>query len=425
VTPLGYDEHMFDVGMVEFEALDSALDSLVEVDPVTMSDGELHRALMELMRQQSRLAAVTLKLASSWDTRGTWAENGSKSAAARLAREAKVRRATAAQMLKRAKALASMPHTAAALADGAITVDHVDLLILANAHDRWRSVRFVIDEEELVGYCKRMSLYDADREIRYWINRVDAELGDDGREPAYLDRELSTGRGIGNEVHVRAILDPVGGGEFLEALDRIEQDLYLDDKRTGNVRTDSQRRADALIEMARRAMAAPADAKQPRPLISVVCGDWSFRRLCELSDGTIVGPNDLVPHISVADVEAVLFDGPLHGIGVSHKRTFTGALRRLIEIRDRHCQHPSGCDVPMSKCDVDHIEPYRRCQLTTQEGGRLECRAHNRDSSLHDRGPGNLTIFDDDPIVLLARRRLDDLTRRTQASPAASAAHRN
>jgi Domain of unknown function (DUF222) len=404
---------MFDLDLAEFEALDAALDALVDVDPVALSDGQVHRTLMELIRQQSRLAAVTLGFASSWDTRRTWAQNGSKSAEARLVREAKVRRATANQALKRATALASMPHTAAALREGSITVDHVDLLMIANAKGRWRSVRFVIDEETLVGYCKRMSMYDADREIRYWCNRVDAELGDDGPEPTYRDREATTGRGIDNEVHLRAILDPVGGGEFLEALDRIENELYLADKRTGNVRTDKQRRADALVEMARRAMAAPPDAKQPRPLISVVMGDWSFRRLCELSDGAIITPNALVPYVTTADVEAVLFDGPLHGVGVSCKRSFTGAVRRIIELRDRHCQHPSGCDVPMSKCDVDHVTPYRVCGITRQQDGRLECPCHNRDSALHDLGPDNDTINDDDPLVLLARRRLDDLIRRT------------
>jgi Domain of unknown function (DUF222) len=226
-------------------------------------------------------------------------------------------------------------------------------------------------------------------------------------------------------VHVRGILDAVGGGEFLEALDRIEHEMYLDDQRTGNIRSDKQRRADALVEMARRAMAAPADAKQPRPLITVVLGDWSLRQLCELSDGTIIKPTALLPYLSDADLETILFDGAQRGIAVSRKRTFTGAVRRIIEVRDRHCQHPSGCDVPMSKCDVDHIVPYRHIGITRQEDGRLECCSHNRHSDLHDRGPHTDTINDDDPIVLLARRRLDDLIRRTQASPAASAAHAN
>jgi hypothetical protein len=415
-------KRMFDLGMVEFEALESAIDDVVEVDPVTMSDGQVHRTLKELMRQQSRLEAATLRLASTWDARRTWAYDGSKSAQARLAREAKVRRATASQTLRRAKALASMPHTAAALREGSITVDHVDLLIAANAQRRWRAVQFVIDEELLVGYCRQLSMFEAERTIRYWMNRVDAELGDDGPEPTWRDRELSTGRGIDNEVHVRAILDAVGGGEFLEALDRLERELYLDEQRTGNVRTDKQRRADALVEMARRAMAASADARQPRPLITVVLGDWSLRRLCELSDGSIIKPKALLPYLSDADLEAILFDGAQRGIAVSRKRTFTGAVRRIIEVRDRHCQHSSGCDVSMSKCDIDHVVPYHDGGVTRQEEGKLECCSHNRHSDLHDRGPHTDTINDDDPLVLLAHRRLADLIRRTQASPAASAA---
>jgi hypothetical protein len=120
----------------------------------------------------------------------------------------------------------------------------------------------------------------------------------------------------------------------------------------------------------------------------------------------------MVPYTTTADVEAVLFDGPLQGVGVSRKRNFTGALRRIIEVRDRHCQHPSGCDVPMSRCDVDHITPYRECGITRQEDGQLECAGHNRDSTLHDLGPHSDTINDDDPLVVLARRRLDDMVRR-------------
>jgi hypothetical protein len=407
---------MFDMGLEEFEALDTAVDGLADVDPVTMTDGQVHRTLVELHRQQARLEAVKLSLAASWQARRTWAADGSKSAKARLARETKSCRATAKRTLQRSTALASMPHTAAALRAGEITVDHVDLLIAAAAKGRWRAVRFAIDEERLVRHCRELPMYEAQRLVRYWINRVDAELGDDGPEPAWRDRELSTGRGIGNEVHVRAILDPIGGGELLAALDRIEHELYVEDQRTGNERTESQRRADALVEMARLAMAAPADARRPRPLISVVLGEWTLRQLCELSDGTIIQPRALLPYLSAADLEAILFDGAGRGIAVSRQRSFTGALRRIIEVRDLHCQHPSGCDEPISRCDVNHIVPYCEGGLTSQDDGDLQCAAHNRDSELHDRGPHTDTINDDDPLVVRARQRLAEEVRRGQAS---------
>ena len=54
------------------------------------------------------------------------------------------------------------------------------------------------------------------------------------------------------------------------------------------------------------------------------------------------------------------------------------ALRRAIEVRDRTCQEPLGCDVPAEECDVDHIVPYTEGGETTQENGRCTCKSFNR-----------------------------------------------
>jgi hypothetical protein len=113
-------------------------------------------------------------------------------------------------------------------------------------------------------------------------------------------------------------------------------------------------------------------------------GDDSFTQLCELATGTVIIPDMLVPHLGMAELETILFDGPFTVIAVSPQRTFTGRLRRAIEVRDRHCQHPSGCDVPAPDCDVDHTVPVSKGGVTDQFGGKLECRPHNRDATLHD-----------------------------------------
>ena len=60
---------------------------------------------------------------------------------------------------------------------------------------------------------------------------------------------------------------------------------------------------------------------RPRPLVTVAVGDHSFRRLCELSDGTVISPGELVPYVGDLDVNAILFNGPLHAIGGSPTRT--------------------------------------------------------------------------------------------------------
>ena len=119
-------------------------------------------------------------------------------------------------------------------------------------------------------------------------------------------------------------------------------------------------------------------------MFTVLLGDESFIRLCELADGTVITPGQLVPHLGTAELETILFDGPTTVISVSRRRTFTGALRRAIEVRDRHCQHPSGCDVPADRCDVDHIVPWTDTADTSQFNGRLECPTHNRHADRHD-----------------------------------------
>ena len=74
-----------------------------------------------------------------------------------------------------------------------------------------------------------------------------------------------------------------------------------------------------------------------------------------------------------------MFDGPSRVIDVGvRERFFTGALRRAIEVRDRHCQHRSGCDVPPDRCHIDHIVPYAESGLTVRCNGRCYCPVHNR-----------------------------------------------
>ena len=125
--------------------------------------------------------------------------------------------------------------------------------------------------------------------------------------------------------------------------------------------------------MATRSAATPADAQRPKPLFTVLVGDDTFARLCELANGAVIAPDILVPHLGVADIETILFDGPFTVIAASSARTFTGRLRRAIEVRDRHCQHPSGCDVPATGCDVDHIVPVteRRPHQPVQRTPRM------------------------------------------------------
>ena len=74
------------------ETLTAAIDELAGLDLDTVGDAELHDAVVGLGVLSTRLEAQWCRLIRSWDNRQIWADNGSKAAAARLARETHRRR---------------------------------------------------------------------------------------------------------------------------------------------------------------------------------------------------------------------------------------------------------------------------------------------------------------------------------------------
>ena len=92
-------------------------------------------------------------------------------------------------------------------------------------------------------------------------------------------------------------LDPIAGATVGEALRRIERDLYRADQRDGVTRTMSERLAAALVEMAVRSQTVPGKGRRPEPLVCILAGEATVEHLCELSTGTVIAPEVVVPHL--------------------------------------------------------------------------------------------------------------------------------
>jgi hypothetical protein len=194
---------------------------------------------------------------------------------------------------------------------------------------------------------------------------------------------------LGGCVAADAWLDPVNGEIFYSAFYRIERELFEADwaaakERLGRDpkpheldRTPAQRRADVLVEMAERAVATPAGARRPAPLVTILVGTERFARMCELLDGTVLSDEEAAALLDRAVVERITFDGDDQPITASVQRTFRGKLRRAIIARDRECTHPY-CDAPAWRCDIDHIEPAAADGPTSTDNGRARCPFHNR-----------------------------------------------
>ena len=298
------------------DQLHEAIDALAGVDVDTLPDAALDELAIQVQRERHRLEAVVATLQARWDQRGVWRSDGSRSAAARLARDAAISLPRARRELRRAHRLASMPVLAEAVADGRLSMDHVDLL--ADADIATRHEAFVRDEAMLVDHCQELRFAQAVHALGYWKLRVDATGdGDDDGQPPVDTAAVHASTMLDGVIRLDGHLDPLGGATFLTELERLTRQQYLADEAAGITRTAAQRRAAALVEMATRSASTPPGSRRPAPLFTVVLGDDSFARLCELATGTIIAPRQLVPYLDTALLETILFADPLTAVGIS------------------------------------------------------------------------------------------------------------
>jgi hypothetical protein len=363
------------------DVLRAAVDLLAALDPSELATAEIGELCLDLQRQRHRLDAVAARLLQRWHDSGVWALDGSRSAATHLARETRSRVASCRGELRQARATTGLPAVTEAIVDGHLSIDHLDLFAAfrtparAEAMDR--------DQQQLVERCRQLNFAQARTLLAYWASaHDDAQALPDDAEPDD-ESKVFLSETFGGSWVLDGTLDPIPGRVVHDELARLERSIADSDAAAGRKRTPAQRRAAALVEMARRSAQDPHSSRSARPLFTVLVGEQSFKHLCELAEGTVLAPQQLLPWLSTAELETILFDGPHTVVSVSHKRRFTGAVRRAIEVRDRRCTHPSDCDVPASRCDVDHIIPYSQHGPTSQFNGRLQCPTHNRNQSRH------------------------------------------
>ena len=362
-----------------------ALDALAAIDAQVLDQTEIAELTVEMHRLQARLDAEVTRTVGVFDTSGD--PEGALGTAPWVAWRCRIKKSQAKAEVSRARALKRMPEVAAAYAAGAITSEHVRLLAAAHraAPDAFAKV-----EADLVENAATLRFDAFAFRVAYFRQIADPDGTEADAQDAFERRRWNASRTFEDTVAVDGTLDPMGGTVYLNELNRLETQLFDQDwaearARLGAAATAAdlrrsfgQRRADAQVLMAARSAAKPADAKAARVLLTVLIGYETFHgMMCQLADGTIVSPSQVVPWLSDADIERVVFDGPSRVIDVGAKqRLFTGATRRAVEVRDLFCTHES-CDIPYERCDVDHIQRYEHDGPTIQANGRLRCPHHN------------------------------------------------
>ena len=371
-----------------FDALGVAIKELGQLDPEGLCDEELRDAVVELAKLRDAFTAAEARINRAFDVRRVYTADGARSAAAWLARTTRAPKTECGARLRLGRVCDELPVAAEAWAAGEIGAAHVRRL--ARARNRRTAELLRRDEPMLVDHARTLTFSDFERDVDYWFQHADPDGADEDEMERRSRRRLSLDETFTGTFSGHMLLDPVSGAIVSAELRRLEQQLFETDWKEAKqqvgryplphelARTPDQRRADALVEMAIRSATAPAGGKRPKPLFTLMLGAEKFSHLCQLGTGQVVAPAAAVPWIDDAQLERILFDGTgERALKVSRKRSFTDAMRRVLEVRDRQCGHEY-CDVPAEQCEGDHITPYSAGGLTSQRNGRLLCDPHNR-----------------------------------------------
>jgi hypothetical protein len=379
--------------------LTAAVDALVAADPAALGDGE---AVVALHRQLSRLEAVATRASASFGRSGEWRADGARTPVAWLSARCRLPERTARRRVALGRALDHLPVAEGAWLAGEIGSPAVELLVRAR-NDATAEV-LAEHEADLVGHARMLHPRSFARVVAYWRQGADPEGVEDEAAALHQARRVHLSSSFEGTWFLDGVLDPVGGEVLAGALREIEEELFRSDWAEARAehgegatvehlrRSGPQRRADALVELARRGTAVPKGARARRPLFTVHVDHATLAgRICELARSrAAVSPESLVPWLADADVERVVFDGGDRVLGVgARRRFFSGADRRAVEVRDLECTSP-GCDVPAEDCEVDHVVPFAEGGPTVAENGRLACGFHNRlrpGATRPERGP--------------------------------------
>jgi hypothetical protein len=359
------------------------------------------------------------------------AEHGSAAPAADvLARNAHVSAKEAARRERRAKALANTKAFGEALANGAVTAEHADVLadLTTKLTDTVKASFFDLDDQ-LTTKAAGLSPERFSRHCRNLISRLERDEGIERNQQQRRDTYLTiTVQGDGMH-RINGLLHPELGAQISKALDA-ELAALGDDNPAGLDR--GQLLAVALGNL----VSGGHHAARPLEADVLVITDHTTLRdglhehsICETDTAAILPPETIRRLCCNGRITPILLiDGIPVNVG-RQQRLATRAQRRALRAIYRSCAF-TACETPFTRCEIHHLVPWeiggrtdlanllplcsRHHHLVHEQRWRLEL-APNRELTI--RLPDS-TVFAVEPIQIRSTQQhyceLHDLTQRTR-----------
>src|SRR5216684_9267423 len=362
-------------------------------EPAVGCTAELERLGDEIAELSAHLDAATarlLELIREFDARAGW-NTGFRSCAEWLSWRVGLDRGAARERVRVARALATLPRLAQALACGELSYAKVRALTRVATPET---------EERLLAVGRAGTPEHVERIVRGW-RRVDrfAEAQETARR--HRSRAVHVYPDEDGMVVIRGRLAPEVGAVLIQALTAAREALYQK-AHAQNVPAETsfadvsaepptmaQQQADALALVAETALHHGIDPGAPGERYQVVVhvdapvlADPDAPGQSVLEDGTHV-PAETSRRLACDATRVVMrhdADGHVAEVG-ARTRTIPPALRRALQHRDRGCRFP-GCARAFGQ--GHHIRHWAHGGPTTLSNLALLCRRHHR--AVHEEG---------------------------------------
>ncbi|WP_322754256.1 HNH endonuclease signature motif containing protein [Frankia sp. Cas3] len=385
-------------------------------DPSELSAQDVAEFVMELRRFTNALEALWVRSIDRLDTSRWWQLEGFLSVQAWLRSRCGVSRSAGSAVLRASRELAVLPELTAAFREGDVSFAHVRAVTSAVTPQRREAA---IKSHGMFTFAARgTDPATLGRVVRYWAQASDPDGADRDRDRAHRARGLIVSSSVEGKVFLDAQFDAEGGETVTAALDAAMGGAPT----VGDDRSKAQRRADALIEIARHYL-GQADLSQVhghRPQLTAVVDvatlvpppgqpgvDWvgpaaarsqgrepttepggelpaGFTARAGFAGGGLIGHAAVRRLACDARVTRLLTWGDSEILELGRATpTVSPAQYRALELRDGGCVYP-GCDRPPSFCDSHHLVHWIDGGPTDLANLVLQCGRHHR--RLHEDG---------------------------------------
>ena len=386
--------------------LQAGLAALNAADVPGLPDEQLRSEVLELLACLNQLTGALLDRIGVFDRRELSQVDAQRASSTWLVDFGLMSKGAALRWLTQARALTRLPALAEGVRTGRVSMEHLAKVVELVRHIGIEPVRDY--DEILAALCASAGPVEVGKAcLRIW-----AMVDPDGAEPdpaEDFDRREITFSQLGAMTYVRGRLDPEGAAALQTAVDAL-----MRPPAPGDERTAAQRRADAVVDLARGALAGGKlpEVGGERPQIGIlVTPEILFggstlavtRQHPPFPAGESADHDPLaragvpqlperpwlnwVGEVSPELAQRLACDGvvwrlvldPRTGLplDVGRKiRIVPWWMRKAVRARDRTCRWP-GCDVPSEWTDAHHLVYWWRGGTTAIEQIVSLCRYHH------------------------------------------------